>query len=63
MRASELTHEEARAVAEFLSVMDARDISINDIVSALVNAMNRIAVLEKRLEKAERLASANPRPD
>ncbi len=61
MRASELTHGEARNVADFLNT--ANVVNECDLVSCLVNAMNRIANLEKRLEKAERLASANPRPD
>ncbi len=59
MRASELTHGEARDVADYLN--SAPDINEWEMLSALINAMNRIAALEKRLEKAERLASANPR--
>lgn len=53
MRASEITYGEARDVSDWLHVTDTDDIGQGDLVGALVNALNRIDALEKRLAKAE----------
>ncbi len=54
MRASELTHGEARDVADYLNSVNIVDEC--EMLSALVNAMNRIAVLEERIGMVESIA-------
>lgn len=51
MRPSQITHGEARAVSDYLSAADS--VSHAEIVGALVNALSRIDVLERRLAKLE----------
>lgn len=48
-----LTYEDAKTVANFLDMTPTDHIETADVISALVNAMNRINALEQKVEKLQ----------